>query len=181
MQTQIFSLLASNEELAINTYPTLTSNRTVALGFNTNESGLFSITAGDLSSFDSNISIYLEDLHNNVLTNLRLHNTYAFNSDMAKTNERFVLHFNTSATDINAGNATPNNINIYMYDHSIYISNIEDDKSTLNIYNLLGQEVVTPQQLRNGLNKVSTNLATGQYIVKVLSQSKMKSQILFVD
>ena len=173
---QIFSILPSNEELAINTYPELTINRIVTLGFNTQMGGLFSITAGDLSAFDNNVSIILEDRYDSVFTNLRLQNTYQFNSGVANTNDRFLLHFNITSSNINTGTVTPDDINIYTYNKDLYIANVMDDNAMVTIYNMLGQEVLSQQLVNNTLNKVNTNLATGQYIVKIIGNKKVASQ-----
>jgi hypothetical protein len=178
---QIFSILSSNEELTINIYPELTTNRIVTLGFNTQVSGLFSITAGDLSAFDNNISIILEDHYDYVFTNLRQQNTYQFNSGVANTNDRFVLHFNITASYINPGTVMPNDINIYTYNNVIYIANILDDNAMVTIYNMLGQEILSQRLANITLNKVNTNLATGQYIVRVIGNTKVASQKVFVN
>ena len=178
---QIFSILSTNEELAINTYPELTSNRTVALGFNTQVSGMFSLTTSDLSAFNNNISIILEDRYDNIFTNLRQQNTYVFTSGIANTDDRFVLHFNTVSSNNSNGTVTLNEANIYTYENTIYISNVMDNNSTLTIYNVLGQEVLSQRLANYTLNKVNTNLATGHYVVKLTGTDFSKVQKVIVQ
>lgn len=78
--------------------------------------------------------------------------------------------------------AQENDINIF-YDTkdgslNIYVSN-GINKSTLSIYNVLGQ-VVHKEELNNGQNKLNLNLVTGTYLVSVLSGGMVKTEKVFL-
>jgi len=179
-QPQIFSFINNNEELACNSYPVLTSNKTVALGFNTQKTGMFTLNANNIASFDNNIDIILEDLYNNVLIDLRQQDTYTFNSGIANTNDRFVIHFNIITTG-NNNILTDYNVGIYTYDNVIYISNVNTDNTVLSIVNMLGQEVYSGILNSAALNKVNVNLTTGHYIVRLSNNTQIQSKKVFIN
>jgi len=168
---QIYTLDANNEALAINSLPELTANKSVKLGFNTQVVGSFTITAADLSDFDQNVSIHLEDLTSNVITDLRQQNSYTFNSNAIITNDRFVLHFGLTST--NTPTSSSSDVNIYANSNSIYVANVTGDNATVSVFNLLGQEVYSHQLNNASLNKLNVNLPAGQYIVRVINNNKI--------
>jgi len=175
---QIYSLVA-NDELSINTLPSLTVNTVVPLGFTTENAGSHSITSAEVNTFDNNITILLEDLDENVITDLRLQNAYTFNTTSGQFNNRFVVHFNTLATET-FNEMGPNDTKIYAYGNAVYITNIFGNSSDLTIYNMLGQPVLNQQLKSNILKKINTNLSAGTYLVKVTGNDRIISQKVYI-
>jgi len=176
---QIYTSI-NNNDYAINALPELTSNITVPLGFKTLNAGNLTIIAANQNSFN-NVSIVLEDLNDNILTDLNQQNTYSFNASPGTSTNRFVVHFNPVTTNNNDCNSTPVDSKIYSFGNAIYITNINDNNASVTIYNVLGQEVLLQKLLKCSLNKVNANLATGHYIVKVISNTKTVSQKVYLN
>jgi len=176
---QIFSLDTDQNQYAINTLNTLTNNVVVPLGFKTNTAGTHNIMAFDVSSFDSSVEVLLEDAVANTFVDLRQQNTYPFNASAGVTNNRFFVHFNLTTTDLE--NTVEGETSIYAYDNNIYVSNVTDENAVMYVYNMLGQEVLSHALNANTLNKVSADFAKGQYIVKVINNSKVNSQKIMIQ
>jgi len=178
---QIYSLNSNNEQMAINSFPELTVNKSVNIGFETEVAGTFTLTAGDMTSFGSNVSILLEDTYTNSIINLQQQNTYNFNSTVTANDDRFIVHFVLSTTDANTpGNNEENTTIIYTFDNSIYISNIMSNEANTVVYNMLGQEIITQKLQQSALNKLNTSLSPGQYIVKVTDGTQISTQKVFI-
>jgi len=175
---QIYSILANNEELAVNSYPELTSGRSVALGFNTETEGLFTISSEGVSTFNNNVNIILEDTYENVLIDLNQNDSYTFSSPVNNSKNRFIVHFYFTPSLIENGSVS--DIDIYTHENAVYISNVSEDNTFVNIYNILGEIVVSKGLTANTLNKVNTSLAGGQYIVKVMGNKTNKTQKVFL-
>ena len=93
---QLYSLTADNSQVAINGQPDLVSGveRIVPMGFLTNVAGTFTISATNLTQFDANTIVYLEDVTLHTTQNLSTNKTYTFTSGTGTFNNRFKLHFN---------------------------------------------------------------------------------------
>jgi hypothetical protein len=99
---QAYLKTSDNVDVAVDGIPLLVSGNecVLPLCFLTQVAGSFTFTATNLASFDSNISVYLEDVESNVLQNLRDDNTYDFTSAAINTTTRFKLHFITPVTPL---------------------------------------------------------------------------------
>ena len=177
---QIYSLL-NNEEYAINALPISNANVSVPLGFKTHNAGNYKITASNLGSFNINESIVLEDLYDNVLTDLNQQNTYIFNAAAGTSTDRFIVHFNPITTTSNKSNMINKNVNIYSYNNAIYIANVNDKNATVTISDLIGREVLSQRLYNNRLNKVNADFVSGQYLVKVISDAKITVQKVYLN
>ena len=92
---QLYSVTSDNVQVAINGQPVLVSGseRIVPLGFVTYVAGTFKITASNLTQFDANTTVYLEDVTLHTTQNLSSNKTYTFTSATGTFNSRFKLHF----------------------------------------------------------------------------------------
>jgi len=167
------------KEYAINSLPEITGCVTVPLGFNAPYAGSYVISFAGLDNFDSHVSIVLDDLFNNSLTNLRQQPSYTFNEVAGCINDRFVLHFNSNLLNNDMG-VSDKSIQIYAYENAVYINNIKEKGAVVYIYNTLGQSVVTQNVFAGCLNKVNTQLKTGNYYVKVITPTGINSSKVFL-
>ncbi|MDD3876994.1 MAG: T9SS type A sorting domain-containing protein [Bacteroidales bacterium] len=174
---QIYSSDAQNDYV-INSYPQLIENKSVNIGFTTSFDGDHTISANNINSFNSNVSLHLEDLQTNTLIDLKNQNSYTFNTSKGTHNNRFIVHFTLTPTSI--GNELENAISVFANENNIYISNSLNENFSVTIYNLLGQEVVSEQINGGGLHKISTNLISGQYIVRITGINKSISEKVFI-
>ena len=143
---QLYSLTADNIQVAVNGQPALVSGseRIVPLGFLTNVAGTFTITATNLTQFDANTTVYLEDVSLHLTQNLSSNKTYTFSSGVGTISSRFKLHFNykisnplpiqllsfvakctNNTVDINWSTATETNNDYFTLERSMDATNWE--------------------------------------------------------
>ena len=171
--------IASAEDLVINrfgTYP-------YAVPFNVNllknvDNNIITITASDFSNFDSGASIILEDVLLNTTQDLRLNPVYNFTASLGNNSGRFILHFANPTYGVNE--LTKKNVSIYSYDKDVYI-NTNDNVKEISIYNIIGQEILKKSGLnKQTLYKLTVDNATGNYIVKVLTDKGVYTEKVFI-
>lgn len=175
---QLFSVLSNNQNLAINSLPELTANTTVTKGFQTENAGEHTISVSGLSTFDSNIGIYLEDITEDTIVDLHQHNTYTFTAAAGSTTDRFLVHFVLLTTDME-DKLAQDDVHIYTNEKVIYITNAGDNAS-VSVFNLLGQEVYNAQLDNKILNAIPTNLSIGHYVVRVTGVNSHASEKVFI-
>jgi hypothetical protein len=92
---ETYTLTTDNVIVAINGGSVLTNDteRIIPLGFRTHIAGTFTFTATTMISFDPSITVYLEDLQENILQDLRINNIYQFSSGITDNTTRFRLHY----------------------------------------------------------------------------------------
>ncbi len=176
---QLYSILSNNQELAINSLPPLVSQVTVVKGFDTEHAGQHTINVSGISSFDSSIDIYLEDLYDSTVVDLRQHNSYTFNADAGTTANRFLVHFNPLSTQNHDINIL-NDMSIYAYKNDIYVINTGEN-AHMDVYNMMGQKVFTIKLPESNFNKISTPLSAGQYIVRITENNGTASQRIIIN
>jgi len=161
---QIYSLTSDNSQVAINGQPELlpSEDRIISLGFKTPVASNFTFTATNLSDFDQNISVYLEDIQQNVIQDLRLSSVYYFTSGVIDNANRFRLHFGNLTTGISSLNSKDQAI-VYSFDNSVYINIPDANSGIVELYDLLGN-LIHKQNLEKGINKVDVALTQGIYI-----------------
>lgn len=163
---QIYTSTSDNMDVAINGLPELlpAEERTIAIGFKTPKSANFSFNATNLSEFDQNISVYIEDVQQNVIQNLRQSPIYNFSSGNVDNNSRFRLHFVNTITGISA--ITQDQSDVYSYGNSVYVNVLNSGTGTVELYDALGN-LVYKQSVEKGLNKLSIDLTQGIYISNI--------------
>jgi M6 family metalloprotease-like protein len=174
---QIYTVTDDNTEVAINGQTEFNegTDRIIPLGFLTNIEGTFILKATNLSVFDPDISVYLEDTYLNKFQKLNILDSYSFTSGVVDDASRFKLHFGNSLTDLSY--ETENSILLYVIGSAVYIN--APDKSLIEIYNTIGEKVAE-QKADKGLNKIQVNTSQGIYIVKVLSGSDIVTKKIFI-
>jgi len=171
----IYSISADGD-LAINSMPELLDHRIIPLGLEYNEDNNLTLNFSGTSSFDPEISIYLEDRLNNTLTNLKTKNAYTFNPT-GENEERFFIHFKTEGI-----NGDESFVNIYSSAANIYLVFEEAyDNEQVSIYNLNGQELDVKQFNNESFVVMPTKLIPGIYIVRVIADGKLEQKKVFIN
>ena len=134
------------------------------------------ITVSGVESFDLSIPIYLEDLKDDVLTDLRIHEDYIFLASPLDNPNRFLLHFGEPLDVEELGNS--NAIHIYSHGESVYIRLAENQKGEAAIFDMTGRKVCD-LKLTDQLTKKSL-LQTGYFVVKVWTDSGVSIQKVFI-
>jgi hypothetical protein len=136
----------------------------IPVTFEPGANGSFTITAGELSTFDPTALVYLEDTKEGVTQNLMVNPAYTFTANVNDAAERFVLHFVPAAevtvtgTDCAGDNGL---LSVDMGNYSVNGANI-----VWNTYEVKasGGNVVAAGQIQNNLVNIAS-LPEGTYNV----------------
>jgi len=170
--THLFSLSSDNQPLAINVTPTI---KTLPLVFKCGVAGNYGIAATELR-MENNNTVYLEDIETGTITDLST-GAFIFKYDVVNINKNFVLHFGM-ATSVN--NITPElNATVYSYQHCIYVKTNQVTSNVI-IYNLQGVEIVN-RNITSNFVRIDLNVASGVYLVKVISNNKIITQKVLIE
>ncbi|MBE9466928.1 MAG: fibronectin type III domain-containing protein [Bacteroidetes bacterium] len=177
---ELYTSTQLGEQLAINTLPNISNNETIPLGFKTEQSGDYTITAVE-NTFDANTSVLLEDLEKKEVIDLKI-SDYSFYSNSVYNSDRFLLHIVMEPSFIMKNIEKDNSVSIYSFRNSIYIKNNSQNisKGEVVVYNILGKEIIRKQLNNTTLNKIMINKISGNYIVRVLTNNKIFSEKVFL-
>lgn len=168
--------IKNNKNYAINVLSDANTSVTVPMAFKPGANGNYTLNATEIGNFVLCSSIILEDTKNSHTQNILANPTYNFTATTNDNANRFILHF---ATAVGVNNIDKTNTAIYAYNNNIYINGLENINQ-INVYNTLGQLIKTINNV-NGLQKISmNNNSTGYYIVKVITDSKVYSEKVWV-
>ena len=169
---QIYSITSDGTNAAINSLPGYYDELIIPVGFQTPNSGLFTI---DIPAFDLDKStkIYFEDIYNNKVYDMTNGLNFSFNSEDGKFNDRFRILFSVT-TDVKEINddAKPN-INIYSYGTGIYLNSQTNDAilGNVQIVNISGSIVYNSNNTKEGLARINfSKYPAGTYIVKLTNK-----------
>jgi len=176
---QIYSLLSDNMKVAYNIQPFVTENTVVPMGFTCGVNGNYTLNASNLESFDASCRIYLEDLKEGMIQDIKANPVYNFNYTTGDAANRFVLHF-SNPLGINDQHA--NGVQVYTFESSLYIKNLSNQSlKNVFVYDLLGKAVFSSALNQNPLQKFVTTLNQGYYVVKVVSETGVTTQKVYIN
>ena len=157
-------------------------NMVVPVGVNA-ESGTSITIDAVTNNFPSGINIYLEDKQDNSFTLL---DTDANFSTTLENNlsgiGRFYLH--TTSSVLSADDfATNNNISIYTSSRdNLRIVGVQNGTATVQLYNILGKEMLKTSFKGNGVNDINMNtIPMGIYIVKLATENGVLNRKIIIQ
>jgi hypothetical protein len=165
---QIFS--TANDNMAINSLPYYHRDP-ISLDVIGADGHNMTISVVEALDFDE---VYLRDEATGDVTNL-ITDSYVFTYDASIT-DRFTILF--TITDVDENNLTSSNVNVFGYNRNISVELSELNSSSISVYNLMGQEVVTTEAISTITNIPVYN--SGYYIVKVTNGSYVSTQKVFI-
>lgn len=180
---QLFSFKPGDAEgLSINVLPEIKNPLVIPVSLEVGLNGQYTITASQMESFPANVSLYLEDLKLGKVQDLRVNPGYIFAADTNDIAHRFNLHFSNFPFGI-PGTANDNAFQIYSYEQTIYVKSTTglNKDARIYVYDALGRTVYQSAFSVISLNKFDLNLSHGYYIVKVLANSGVYTQKVFID
>jgi len=168
---QIYTTKAGYK-LTVNALPFSQSDIVVPMAFNNSLSGSYTLTASGLESFQSKVSIKIEDLKNGITQDLRANPVYSFSHVSSNDPNRFLLHFNNPSIGIVEKNID-HAIQIYSYEDHLYIKSLDGNplKGFILMYDLLGNEVFYHQMDNTMLNHFTPNVMEGYYFVRIVTDA----------
>lgn len=177
---QIYSI-EDDKKLVMNGLKNAYSKERVALGIEIQNTGTYSIIANELSTYEN---VVLEDAKLNKFQDLKANGKYEFQSADGIDEDRFILHFNIVVDDVTNSNFETSNeeVKILQFNGNqvkVIIDSKDYNNGLINIYNMTGALVVS-QQVEKRENILSLNVASGIYMVEVISNNNKTAKKLFI-
>jgi len=176
---QLFTKSLSGNKFVINSQPEFTENSKVELGVRSVNGEQLSISIAENKL--QNPYIFLEDRTLNKMVNLKLDQKYDFTAS-ANDESRFVLHFNYQEVTSGLANNDQSLVKIYSNEKSIYVDlNHQFVDALVEVYSINGAKLLNNKLMSQGLNELKLqNVATGLYLVKVISNEMVKVEKVFI-
>jgi hypothetical protein len=158
--------ISGSKDLSINVLP-MTGNEDVDLGFKCGVEGNYELSAEGMESFDPSIPIFLEDLKEAHIQDLRSYPEYSFNYNPSDKANRFKLHFKSIPVQAS-------NIEITSALKTVIIRNYTGKEASVLIYDLIGKLIKQDVISAGPETKISVNVPMGAYLVKVINSGGIK-------
>jgi hypothetical protein len=168
----MFYSISQNKLFALNTLPELTDELIVPMGFVKNQSNNFTI---ELTQNMLYHTLYLFDSKTNYEHKIS-ESPYSFTSESGDNANRFVLRFG------NVGiNETPVTQTIQAwYSEGTLTVRTTETLTTIDIFNVQGQNLQNYQLYGSGLQTLQLNLPPGVYFARILNNGKMQTVKMIV-
>ena len=135
----------------------------IPIGFYAPEDGQFNIAIGGVDGVFENQNIYLEDQLLNVIHNLKT-SPYPFNTNIGANDNRFVLRF-TNSGSMPETNELANSVMVTTPNNNINIKSFNEKIDTVSVFDLLGREIVSKENVMNTEIKINSITAKKQVLV----------------
>ena len=178
---QIYSQV-DDYQLSIAGYSELIENLSVLLGFRTQLSGTFTFAAYNIKEFDDNIDVYIEDIIENKIINLRENPEYEFASDPVNITDRFILYFYFSP-DLAADENLKDQLLIYSFEDRIIVKSnpLDTESPVLKVYDLLGRNVFSRELENKSIHAIRPDVSSGFYIVKFINGQETITTKVYIE
>jgi hypothetical protein len=170
-----------NQVFALNTLPEVHNDLAVALNFQSAKPGFYHIRLGPRTNLDNYTKLYLKDGIENKIIDIGNDSIYEFYHDPSYNRGRFTLFFNPSEDVLN--NVTPDiYFSVYSSGNMIMVrkNTVKDVSGEIIILDLLGRPVQRENLGNDKYQAFSTDLATGYYIVSVVTSDHISSSKIFI-
>jgi len=175
---QLYTVAGSGETYAINTLPFSNENTTsVELSFESGVTGSYTISAEELK-FNADVDVHLTDNLEGNTINLRTTPTYTFDYTDGDQANRFTILFGSGINSVETKVA--NAVEIFASNKNIFVKTDDTDEMQISVYNVSGAIVYSTKS--NGtVTKIQSNLPSGVYIVKAVSEKGASTQKVVLD
>lgn len=172
-------------DFALQALPTsaLDNDTVIPLAINAaaGETLTFSVTAKDLPA---GVSVYLEDTVNGTFTNLTEGAVELTTATALSGIGRFYIRNSSKVLSVDTVNTVTNALNLYKTDNNIRVTGLTaQGNATIKMYTISGKEVLANQFVAERVKDIAlpTNLATGVYIVSVVSENGKINKKLIIE
>ena len=173
-----YSIPETGTPTAVNILPdnwiTETNSPIIPLGFEILPGTLCTISSTGLETFNPDLTIYLEDLEENVLHDLS-YGDYSFTSIDQFSTDRFLLHFG-SPNQVEENSIS--DYQIYSHNEFVYVKIPASISGNATIYDMMGKEVIS-FRLENELTKQAV-FQTGYYVVSIITNDQYLTQKVYI-
>jgi len=166
---QLSTISSDNNELCVNCLPFSSSGAIVPVNFSFYTNSQVYFTASGMQSFAPGVSLLLEDLLLNKVTDLRQDSVYNFTYRTADPIDRFRLRFSGSIGI--QEEQISNDGRAFVSNHFLFldISSMQGQTADVRVYSILGQLVSSDHIQINGIARVEAPQSAGIYIVEVVA------------
>lgn len=171
-------------EFQTNALPLLTESYSVPMGFIVGVAGTYTLDATDLGTLPVGFTVELEDTKLGTTQMLTNNPSYTFTAALNDDVNRFILHFNPgSVTDLIEEAFMAGSIFASDEEIVVRLNTMEDFQGTLDVYDLVGNLVMTSGQITvaNGFFSMDADgLSTGVYIATLRSGEFTTENKIFI-
>ncbi len=182
----IYSLLINPEiPVAINSLPLSSLNTSIPLGFISDRSGTYTITAEDVV-FDAGTDVKLIDTYENTETLLNNGTSYTFTTEGGEVRDRFYLFTAASGSDVDENKPDEffeYSSDIWSSSNKVYITIKSNEmiNAQVQIYDVLGRTVID-KNINGAYNIINVPGASGTYFVKLrTNDGKVTTDKVFIQ
>jgi len=165
----------NTNDMVMQAFSSITEDKVVDLNFKSDGTSTYTIKAEELIDIASEQPVYLRDNLTGVYHDLRLEQAYNFTSEAGEFNDRFDIVFRMSGDTLNNEEFDLDGTTIYFNNNEnvLFVKALKQDVQSLQLYNVLGQDVynnslIDNSQLERGVNL--NHLTTGAYIVSIKTE-----------
>jgi hypothetical protein len=167
---------AGSSDLSINTLPEFTEESVVPVCIKVGNSGVYKIETNDFDLSEFGLDVYLEDLKEESMIMLDKNTKYEFSSEPNDAEHRFNLIFKNSINE----NINSSIVHIFSFDDVVYIRKEAGVNSHVFVYDLMGREVSSRQNNLDSEIEIQVSNGTGNYIVKLVTNSYVETKKVFI-
>lgn len=167
----IYTITPEHDSLVINALPDTIKEIIVPLSFDVAKEDDYNIWASEMSNFNDNMQIFIEDTKENITQNLNTTPQYQCHVTPSDKN-RFLIHFTTinTITGVNNVAKASDIFNFYTSGNVLYLTYNSDKNSNakLNIYDMNGRKVMNTIEIKGGSHQYNLdNLSYGFYLISI--------------
>jgi|GEM_PF-5554184 len=171
---QLYSMIDGQVNLAGNMLP-MTSY--VNLGLQVGADNTYTLTVSGIESFDDQLPLFLEDLKEGIIQDLRNNPVYTFTASVNDDESRFRIYF---TNPVSVSELVHDGMLVYASGSIIHISIDRVMQGSINIYNMTGQEVFGQSVKGAGVFSYKV-IESGSYIVKIHDNSRVITTKVFIN
>ncbi|HPT44097.1 MAG TPA: discoidin domain-containing protein, partial [Paludibacteraceae bacterium] len=172
--------VASGRELVINHLNSITTDKTLALGFRPGQAGTFTLEATQLDNI--NTRVILLDKLKNTEQELTAGTSYSFTSDSIATSDRFAISFLPNVANGLDCSEDNGKLNVYCTPDKriqlIYHGQL-NEKNAVSVYNIAGQKLST-QKLVKAETELAGTYQPGVYMIRLTDGSRTITRKLII-
>lgn len=170
---------AENENMAINTLPSIEGNEIIPMWFKAGTDGNYTISLSEIAYIEDITPVYLEDLHSGIIQNLREISEYSFNYKSGSDHS-----FNIYFTEPESKTLT-DKINIYAYNNVINVNfpaselANNDFSAQIMVFDITGK-LILQTSTTEIKNQISLNGNNNIYMVRVIWENETENRKVFI-
>jgi hypothetical protein len=161
----------SNDKFAINSLPLNSTETIIPLNFYSNNSVQFTFSLKS-SSATEGVTVYLRDIYlNGPWIDLATNPNYLFDNISGQDAARFELKFSGEMVSVEDF-VSNKEVKAYSNLKTIFIDNPKTSELSIQVIDINGKTLIMKSIYNSGVSEIQTNLPSGIYFVKAVSENK---------